>query len=235
MPKRKAPTMDVEFLEYLKFLHLHGLVDIITIIESVPIYYQTQVRRIIEKNNNYDSVVLEKLKLQNLTYIAKYGFDFGFTKFNFEFQTHRVGPYSLDIENELQNIVNSDVFNNAVSSARQFAKRYRIKSYDKEMIINMFKTPNNYRHFLEIAENKDVLHLADISHTLFFHNRIQTSAKSKAGKNTNRYKNKKLAQVLKNVVSWKKDYNTYINNLVKLALVISDINQQQERSLQNQS
>ena len=82
--------MNLELLEYLKFLHLHNLVDIISIIDSIPIYYQTQIKKyadpsIIENINH------QKHRLQNLTYIAKHLYSFSFPNFVFDFQTWRVG------------------------------------------------------------------------------------------------------------------------------------------------
>lgn len=240
MPKRRTPIMNLELLEYLKFLHIHNLVDIITIIESIPIYYQTQVRRIIIKNNIENNgnanIINQKMKLHNITYIARHGFNFSFPKFKFDFQTYRMGPFSLDIDNELQNLVNSEIFNNAVSSKKQYAKRYMINEYDKEAIISMFKGPENYRSFLETVENRDIYFLKDISYTLLFHNYYTNNSTSRMYRlyiKNDRNKYKLLKTSLKGLVSWKKyNMDTYIKELIGVVL---DINQLRERSLQNLS
>ena len=233
MPKKRAPSMNLELMEYLKFLHIHSLVDIITIIESIPIYYQTQIRNTIKKTNHVEDVIHQKMRLQNLTYIAKHAFNFSFPRFKFDFQTFRMGPFSLDIENELQNLVNSEVFNNAVSSRKQYDKRYRIQSYNKDMIIDMFKGLKNYRSFLETVENRDIFCLRDIALSIFFHNHYTTNKTSKMYKfytknDINKYKI--LYQALKGVVSHKIDSNAYIKDLVDIVLLI---NLQQEQSLQS--
>lgn len=215
--------MNVEILEYLKFLHLHNLVDIISIIESIPIYYQTQIKKYGSSNNNSrDNVVIQKMKLQNLTYIARHCFSLSFPNFNFEYQTIRMGLFSLDIENELQNLINSDVFNNAVSSKKQLAKRYKIADYDKQFIISLFKGEDNYREFLKTVDNMDIHTLKDISLAVFFHNQIMYNGTSKRLKrmytknDLNKYKI--LYSFLKNAVSYKKDYDGYIKNLIDVII-----------------
>src|SRR5215207_3075221 len=215
MPKRRSPSMNLEIMEYLKFLHLHNLVNIIAIIDSIPIYYQTQMKRFSIKDL-IEVVNHEKMRLQNLTYIARHAFNFSFPNFSYDFQTVRRGPYSLDLENELQNLINSAVFNNAVSSRKQFAKRYKISEYDKEYIIEMFKGEKNYRNFLELVENKDILSLKDISHTISFHNHYNNGSTSKMSKlyrknDINKYKI--LHSSLTGLVSHKKDTNAYIKEL----------------------
>ena len=161
--------MNLELLEYLKFLHLHNLVDIISIIDSIPIYYQTQIKKYTNPKT-IENINHQKMRLQNLTYIAKHLYCFSFPNFTFDFQTWRVGPYSLDLDNGLQNLIYSDVFNNAISSRKSFAKRYKITEYDKEFLINMFKDADNYRNFLSLVGDKDIYYLKDISLTIFFHN-----------------------------------------------------------------
>ena len=224
--------MNEEILEYLKFLHLHNLVNIVVIIESIPIYYQTQIKRFAIKDI-VECVNLEKMKLQNLTFIAKNAFNFCFPRFKFRFQTLRMGPYSLDIDNELQHLINSEVFNNAVSSRKQYAKRYKIQNYNKEYIIDMFKGEENYRNFLETVDGKDIFYLADISHAINFHNHYSngsTSKMSKLYKQNDINKYKILHKSLVGLVTWKKDYNAYIKELIDLVLSL-----QKQRSLQNLS
>src|SRR5215211_1676907 len=143
MPKRRATSMNEEILEYLKFLHLHNLVNIIVIIESIPIYYQTQIKRFSLKDL-IETVDHQKMRMQNLT--------------------------------------NSTVFNNAVSSRKQFAKRYRISEYNKQYLIDMFKGEENYRNFLELVENKDLFFLKDISLAILFHNHYSNGSTSKKSK-----------------------------------------------------
>src|SRR5215211_3778068 len=181
MPKRRATSMNEEILEYLKFLHLHNLVNIIVIIESIPIYYQTQIKRFSLKDL-IETVDHQKMRMQNLTYIAKNAFSFSFPNFSYNFQTVRLGPYSIDLDNELQNLINSTVFNNAVSSRKQFAKRYRISEYNKQYLIDMFKGEENYRNFLELVENKDLFFLKDISLAILFHNHYSNGSTSKKSK-----------------------------------------------------
>jgi hypothetical protein len=109
-----------------------------------------------------------------------------------------------------------------------------IHSYDKQQIIDMFKGADNYRTFLEIVENKDIFSLRDISLALLFHNHIFSDTKPANGKAKNdMYKHKVLYSSLKGVVSWKKDYNAYIKELVDL--ISSLVNLQKVRSLQNLS
>ena len=220
MPKRRSPSMNEEILEYLKFLHIHNLVNIVIIIESIPIYYQTQIKRFSQKDL-IESVNLQKMRLQNLTYIARNAFNFSFPNFKFDYQTIRIGPYSLDLDNELQHLINSEVFNNAVSSRKQFAKRYKIADYNKEYIIDMFKGEENYRSFLELVDGKDILDLRDISHAIFFHNHYTRNKTSKIGRlytknDINKYKI--LYSSLKSVVTWKKDNNAHIKELIDLVL-----------------
>lgn len=212
--------MNEEILEYLKFLHIHNLVNIIIIIESIPIYYQTQIKRF-SIRDLIESVNLQKMRLQNLTYIARHGYNFSFPHFKFDFQTIRIGPYSLDMDNELQHLINSDVFNNAVSSKKQYAKRYKIADYNKECIISMFKGEENYRRFLETVDGKDILDLRDISLAIFFHNhytRNRTSKKCKLYAKNDINKHKLLYSSLKGVVTWKKDYNAHIKELIDYVL-----------------
>lgn len=234
--------MNTEILEYLKFLHIHNLVDIIAIIESIPIYYQTQIKKFtlspatvaseIAKKND---VIIQKMRLQNLTYIAANCFSFSFPNFKFDFQTFRMGPYSIDLENELQNLISSEVFNNAVSSKKQLlTRRYMIKDYNKDAIIDMFKGPDNYRNFLNTVDSKDIFLLQDISLALLFHNHILQNGVAKKIKilytknDINKYKI--LYNFLRGAVSFKKDYNAYIKELIDLVISL-----QQERNLQNLS
>ena len=174
------------------------------------------------------------MRLQNLTYIAKHCFNLSFPNFQFEFQTVRMGPFSLDIENELQNLINSEVFNNAVSWKKQLAKRYKIADYDKEFVVSLFKGEDNYRDFLNVAENKDIFVLKDISLVVFFHNHIVYNGTSKRIKSyytkNDRYKYKILYNYLDGLVSWKKDYNAYIKELVDFL-----INQLKSQNFQNLS
>jgi hypothetical protein len=224
--------MNEEILEYLKFLHIHDLVNIIAIIESIPIYYQTQIKRFTVKDV-IETVNHQKMRLQNLTYIARNAFNFSFPNFRYDFQTIRMGPYSLDLDNELQNLINSAVFNNAVSSKKQFAKRYKLSQYDKEYIIDMFKGEENYRNFLELVENKDLLYLKDIAHAISFHNHYSngsTSKKSVLYKQNDINKYKILHISLSGLVAHKKDNNAYIKELIDIVL-----NLQRLQNLQNLS
>ncbi len=226
--------MNEEVLEYLKFLHIHNLINVIKIIESIPIYYHTQIRRFITKelHDMESGVFIEKMRLQNLTFIAKYGHNFFFPNLNIEFQTFRVGHYSHDIENELQNLTNSNVFNNAISLRKTHeGKRYIINSYDKEWIVKMFRGADNYRNFLEIVTDKDLNTLHDISYVVSFHNRFANSNNAKIKsfyEENDQNKRQLLVPSLIGLVSWKKDYNTYINSLVTTV-----INLQKLRNLQS--
>jgi hypothetical protein len=237
VPKKRVPSMNVEIMEYLKFLHLHNLVDIIAIIESIPIYYQTQIKKYgPSKTDIEQNTILQKMRLQNITYIASKCFHLSFPNFKFDFQTVRMGPFSLDIENELLNLINSEVFNNAVSSKKQLSKRYKIASYDKEFIIEMFKGEDNYRDFLSTVDNKDIFLLKDIALAILFHNHIMYNGTSTHVKSfyikDDRYKYKILYHYLGGLVTWKKDYNAYIKELVDLVL---NLIQQKSKSLQNLS
>jgi len=171
MPKKRTPALNMELAEFLKFLHIHNLVDIISIIESIPIYYQTQIKKYNNIYSKIDNVNLQKMRLQNLAYIAKNLYNFSFPSFKFDFQTWRIGPFSLDIENELQNLIYSDIFNNAISSKKTFAKRYRITEYDKKYIIDCFGgSQNNYINFLNLVSDKNIYFLKDICLLIDFHN-----------------------------------------------------------------
>lgn len=225
--------MDKEILEYLKFLHLHGLVDIITIIDSIPIYYQTQMKSFKPKNH-HDLVFHQKMRLQALTFIAKQGFCFSFPTFRFDFQTYRVGPFSLDIENELLNLINSEIFNNAVSTRKDTSKRYPINAYNKEELIEMFKGESNYRTFLEISENKDLYTLRDIGLVIEFHNLYtnhgNVDTRKLYGKSDiNKYK--LLYSSLKDIVTFKINSHTYIKNLIDMVF----FSLQKGQNLQNLS
>ena len=209
--------MNLELLEYLKFLHLHNLVDIISIIDSIPIYYQTQIRKY--AINDLDNIVHQKMRLQNLTYIAKNLYNFSFPNFVFDFQTWRVGPYSLDLDNGLQNLIYSDVFNNAISSRKTLAKRYKITSYDKDFLISMFKDVDNYRNFLELVDGKDIYFLKDVSLVIFFHNHTihnHIARKYRRYIKTEKGRNKLLQILLKGLISWKNNYNEYVEELINL-------------------
>lgn len=227
MPKKRAPSMNLELLEYLKFLHLHNLVDIISIIDSIPIYYQTQIRKY--AINDIDNINHQKHRLQNLTYIAKHLYCFSFPNFVFDFQTWRVGPYSLDLDNGLQNLIYSDVFNNAISSRKTFAKRYKITDYDKVFLISMFKDADNYRNFLALVDGKDIFHLKDISLVLFWRNhcsRNNIAKKYKPYTKTEKGMNKLLRLLLRGLTR-NKD-NEYVEELI-------NVSQQLVQSSQNQS
>lgn len=211
--------MNDELLEYLKFLHLHNLIDIVTIIDSIPIYYHTQIKE--SKPVDESNVIHQKMRLQNLTYIAHNGFNLSFPSFKFQFQTVRLGPYSHDIENELQNLINSTIFNNAVSSPSKLSKRYIINSYDKSAIMNMFRGSENYHRFLNTVDNCDIFSLRDIAHTISFHNHFANGSTSRIArlyKENDIYKYKILHQSLTGIVTFKKDYNGYIKNLIDLVL-----------------
>lgn len=169
VPKKRIPSMNHELAEYLKFLHIHNLVDIISIIDSIPIYYQTQIKKY-NHCNSLENVNREKMRLQNLTYIAKHLYNFSFPNFNFNFQTWRFGPFSMDIENEIQNLIYSDIFNNAISSKKTFAKRYKIDDYDKDYLISCFGDVNNYRNFLGLVSDKNIYFLKDICLVIELHN-----------------------------------------------------------------
>ena len=209
--------MNLELLEYLKFLHLHNLVDIIAIIDSIPIYYQTQIKKYTDPRT-IENINHQKMRLQNLTYIAKHLYNFSFPNFVFDFQTWRVGPYSLDLDNGLQNLIYSDVFNNAISSRKTFAKRYKITDYDKEFIINMFKDADNYRNFLSLVDGKDIFHLKDISLVLYWHNHCNhnnIAKKYKPYTKTQKGINKLLQILLKDLISFKYN-NEYVEQLINL-------------------
>ena len=217
MPKKRAPSMNLELLEYLKFLHLHDLVDIISIIDSIPIFYQTQVRKYAD--NDIENIIHQKMRLQNLTYIAKHLYNFSFPNFVFDFQTWRVGPYSLDIDNGLQNLIYSDVFNNAISSRKTFAKRYKINEYDKTFIVSMFKDVDNYHNFLALVNGKDIYFLKDVSLVIFFHNHTSHNHIAKKYRRyikTEKGRRKLLQILLRGLISWKNNYNEYVEELINL-------------------
>ncbi len=222
--------MNLELLEYLKFLHLHNLVDIISIIDSIPIYYQTQIRKY--AINDLENIIHQKMRLQNLTYIAKHLFNFSFPNFVFDFQTWRVGPYSLDLDNGLQNLIYSDVFNNAISSRKTFAKRYKINDYDKAFLIQMFKDADNYRNFLALVDGKDIFYLKDISLVLYFQrhcSRNNIARKYRAYTKTARGMNKLLRLLLRGLT---RTNNEYVEELINL---IPNTIQLPEQNSQNQS
>jgi len=209
--------MNLELLEYLKFLHLHDLVDIISIIDSIPIFYQTQVRKYAD--NDIENIIHQKMRLQNLTYIAKHLYNFSFPNFVFDFQTWRVGPYSLDIDNGLQNLIYSDVFNNAISSRKTFAKRYKINEYDKTFIVSMFKDVDNYHNFLALVNGKDIYFLKDVSLVIFFHNHTSHNHIAKKYRRyikTEKGRRKLLQILLRGLISWKNNYNEYVEELINL-------------------
>jgi hypothetical protein len=233
MPKTRAPSMNLELLEYLKFLHLHNLVDIISIIDSIPIYYQTQIRKY--AINDIENINHQKHRLQNLTYIAKHLYCFSFPNFVFDFQTWRVGPYSLDLDNGLQNLIYSDVFNNAISSRKTFAKRYKITDYDKQFMIQMFKDADNYRNFLALVDGKDIYYLKDISLVVYWNNHCShnnIARKYKPYTKTRKGMNKLLRLLLKGLTRRNND-NEYVEELINL--LPNQFSQQQVQSLQNQS
>ena len=228
--------MNLELLEYLKFLHLHNLVDIITIIDSIPIYYQTQIRKYAD--TSLDNINHQKMRLQNLTYIAKHIYNFSFPNFVFDFQTWRVGPFSLDLENGLQNLIYSDVFNNAISSRKTFAKRYKINEYDKAYIISMFKDADNYLNFLSLVDGKDIFHLKDISLLIFFrhhcsHNNI--SRKYRVYTKTATGMNKLLRIVLRGLTHKDNEYVEELINLLPQGFDTTTTNLLPQQNLQNQS
>lgn len=233
MPKKRLPSLNYELAEYLKFLHLHNLVDIISIIESIPIYYQTQIK----KFNNHDfyfpmeKVNMEKNRLQNLTYIAQKLYDFELPNFRIDFQTVRFGPFSLDIENELQNLIYSDVFNNAISSKKTFYKRYKITEYDKDFIVICFSGLDNYRNFLNLVSDRDIFFLRDISLLTDFHN-YYNDCNSRIYRfyiANDRNKYKILSNSLKDLTC-RKNKNQYILNLIDLFFILLRV-----QSLQNQA
>ena len=243
--------MNLELLEYVKFLHLHNLVDIISIIESIPIYYQTQIKKYgsssigsssdyaqkHDKEENIEYIKVQKLRLQNLTYIAQNIFNLKFPPdFKIEYQTWRMGPYSLDLENECNNLIYSDVFNNAISSKKTIAKRYNITDYDKKTIIRMFKHVNNYRRFLGLVNDKDIKYLKDISTITFFHNFYINNMY--APPHRHRYyvrsfanKYKLLRFSLLGIISNKKDLENYISELIDVYFsLLNTINRRRRQS-----
>jgi hypothetical protein len=226
MAKKRPPSMNIELLEYMKFLHLHNLVDIISIIESIPIYYQTQIKKyggadFEHHHKDFEYIKLQKLRLHNLTYIAQKLFKFHFPSFSIDYQTWRNGPYSLDLDNECNNLIYSDVFNNAISSKKTFGKRYNIIEYDKKYVVDLFNhNINNYRKFLELVDGKDVKSLRDISFVAYFHG---IYINGHAPPQLHRFyvrsfanKYKLLRYSLKGLVSNKKDYENYILYLIDL-------------------
>lgn len=228
MAKKRPPSMNVELLEYMKFLHLHNLVDIISIIESIPIYYQTQIKKYggldstSLQRKDYEYIKLQKLRLQNLTFIAQKLFKFKFPSFNIEYQTWRLGPYSLDLDNECNNLIYSDVFNNAISSKKTYGKRYNIIDYDKKYVIDMFgSNVNNYRKFLNLVEGKDLAYLKDMAFVAYFHSYYANGHGAHPSKH--RYyvrsfanKQKLLRYSLRELVSYKKDLESYIDELIHI-------------------
>jgi hypothetical protein len=224
MAKKRPPSMNIELLEYMKFLHLHNLVDIISIIESIPIFYQTQIKKyggnVTNHNNDFEYIKLQKLRLQNLTFIAQKICKFNFPSFCINYQTWRLGPYSLDLENECNNLIYSDVFNNAISSKKTFIKRYNIMDYDKKYIVKMFKHLFYYRKFLSLVEGKDVKTLRDIAMVAYFHS---IYSNGHAPPQMHRYyvrsfanKHRLLKYSLRGLVSNKKEYEKYICELIDL-------------------
>jgi hypothetical protein len=224
MAKKRPPSMNVELLEYMKFLHLHNLVDIISIIESIPIYYQTQIKKYgggdvtASNKKDHEYIKLQKLRLQNLTFIAQKICKFNFPSFTINYQTWRIGPYSLDLENECNNLIYSDVFNNAISSKKTFTKRYNIIDYDKKYVVSMFKHLWYYRKFLGLVEGKDIQSLRDLAMVAYFHS---IYSNGHAPPHMHRYyvrsfanKFKLLKYSLQGLVSNKKDYENYICELI---------------------
>jgi hypothetical protein len=208
MPKKRLPSMNLELLEYIKFVHIHNLVDIIAIIDSIPIYYQTQVRKY--SIPDIDRVNLQKMKLQNLTYIAHNLFEFSFPNFIINFQTWRVGPYSLDLDNGIQNLIYSEIFNNAISSRKTFSKRYKLSDYDKEYLIEMFKGHDNYRNFLSLVDGRDIYFLKDISLLIYLQKYIYHCGVEAS----NIYSTKILKDAVKGMVSYNND--EYIQGLIEI-------------------
>lgn len=244
MAKKRPPSMDYELLEYIKFLHLHGLVDVIPIIESIPIFYQTQIKKFninnvndVESVNNNSNeridngrfnitksdeyVSHQKYRLQNLTFIACKLLGFKFKDINMDFPTWRIGPFSPNLENECNNLIYSNIFNNAISSKKTFAKRYNIASYDKPLIITNFSNVERYRDFLSIVENKHLKQLSDLAIAIDFHlyfsNPMFNSKKHLFYKKSIENKVRLIRKSLRGLVSWHPDriiYENYINELI---------------------
>lgn len=222
--------MNPELLEFLKFLHLHNLVDIIPIIESIPLYYETQIKKF-KVDCDPDYVFLQQCKIQNYAYIAYNLFHFRFKNVNVDFCTWRIGPYSINLENETRNIIFSHIFNNAISSKKTIERRYDIKDYDKELIIELFDKHDNYRDFLFFVNNKNLNFLKDISTTLWYHNHHNNkeNGSNLYDEYTSNYSNKVkiLKKALKGVATWKygqKEYDEYITKLIRLCFNYLGIN-----------
>ena len=129
--------------------------------------------------------------------------------------------YSLDLDNGLQNLIYSDVFNNAISSRKTFAKRYKINEYDKAFLISMFKDADNYRNFLALVDGKDIYYLKDISLVLFWSNHVghnNIARKYKHYTKTPRGMSKLLQILLKGLISLENKHNNieYVEGLISL-------------------
>ena len=230
MAKKRPNSMNPELLEFLKFLHLHNLVDIIPIIESIPLYYETQIKKF-KVDFDEDYVFLQQCKIQNYVYIAYNLFHFQFRDVNVDFCTWRIGPHSLNLENEIRNIIFSQIFNNAISSQKTIERRYDIKDYDKDLLIQLFDRVENYRSFLFFINNKPLNFLKDISTTLWYHNHHSNKENNSNlhDEYSSSYSNKMkiLRKALKGIATWKygqKEYDEYISKLITMCFSYLGIN-----------